>query len=156
MTNYLKITAVLFFALGSLALRAQTATDQASVLKMWDEVWLAYESNDAKMWDYYADNACEVYPDGSHICGKAAIKAGYEGFETMIEGKPSWTYTTPSVSFISPDVALLISEINSDIKLKGGQQIGGKMKFTALVKKINGRWLIVYDSQIPILPAPGN
>jgi len=156
MSNYLKISALFLLTFCVSGLRAQTAADQASVLKMWDEVWHAYEADESKVWDYYADNACEVYPDGSHLCGKDALKAAYEAFKPMLDGKPSWTYMTPSVIFISPDVAMLIGDISTDMKLKGGQQIGGKMKFTAIVKKTNGRWLIAYDSQTPIIPMPGN
>lgn len=156
MKTLFKNFALFFLVFFSLQLNAQTAADKAEVLKMWDEVWHAYEADETKMWDYYADNACEVFPDGSHLCGKDALKAGYEAFKPMLEGKPSWTYTTPEVSFISPDVALLIADINVDMKLKDGQQIGGKMKFTCIVKKTSGRWLIVYDSQTPIMNMPGN
>lgn len=130
------------------------ANDEAGVLKMWDEVWNAYEANSPSMWSFYADDACEIYPDGSIVCGLQNIKAGYEAFAGMLEGTPSWSYTKPEVRFIEPTVALLIGEITSDIKLKGGQQVGGKMKFTALVRKTNGRWLIVYDCQTPMVQMP--
>ena len=135
---------------------AQTASkDEASVLKMWDAVWQAYEVGDeAKMWSFYATDACEVYPDGSSLCGVKALKEGYEQFKTMLEGKPSWTMTKPTVSFMGPDVALLVSDVTSDIKLKGGQQIGGKSKFAAVLHKVNGQWLIAFDSQTPVIPMP--
>lgn len=133
-------------------------TDEAAVLKMWDEVWQAYESgNEEKMWAAYTDNACEIYPDGSMVCTKKAMREGYEAFKNMLEGKPSWSYTTPTVRFIEPNVALLTADVTSDIKLKGGQQIGGKSKFMALVHKTNGQWLIEFDSQTPVvsMPEPG-
>ncbi len=144
----------LFFA-GFITLQAQSAGDEAAVLTMWDNVWHSYEANDeAKMWDFYSASAIEIYPDGSQANGKETIRAGYEAFKGMLEGTPSWSYARPDVRFIEPSVALLIADITSDIKLKGGQQIGGKMKFVALVHKVNGQWLIEFDSQTPIMQMP--
>lgn len=157
MFNFLKTSILLLFCAFGLNLSAQTAADEAAVLKTWNDVWQAYESGDeAKMWSFYADNACEIYPDGSCICGKEAIRQGYEAFKGMLEGKPSWTMTPPTVRFLGPDVVMLLSDVTADIKLKGGQQIGGKSKFMALLRKTNGQWLIEFDSQTPVIPMPGN
>ncbi|MBP6811236.1 MAG: SgcJ/EcaC family oxidoreductase [Saprospiraceae bacterium] len=147
---------LLFLSTFTQSTSAQTASNnQVAVLKMWDAVWQAYEVGDeAKMWSFYAADACEIYPDGSSLCGLKAIREGYEQFKGMLEGKPSWTYPTPVVQFIEPNVALLIAEINSDIKLKGGQQLGGKMKFVAILHKEKGQWLIAFDSQTPIVQMP--
>lgn len=136
-------------------LQAQNAADQTAVLKMWDDVWKAYEAGDeAKMWSFYAENACEIYPDGSSLCGKKAIREGYDAFKGMLDGKPSWEMTKPSVQFLGADVVLLMSDVTSDIKLKGGMQIGGKSKFATIIRKVNGHWLIEFDSQTPVLPPP--
>ena len=133
------------------------ANDEALLIKWWNNVWQAYEKGDeAKMWAAYAENACEIYPDGSSMCGLKDIKAGYEQFKGMLEGAPSWSYTVPTVQFIEPNVALLVADITSDIKLKGGQQIGGKAKFAAIVHKVNGQWQIVFDSQTPVMQMPGS
>ena len=133
-----------------------TANEEAAVRKMWDAVWQTYDKNDeAKMWSFYADNACEIYPDGSSMCGLKEIKAGYEQFKGMLEGKPTWTSSAPTIQFIEPNVALLIADVTSDMKLKGGQQIGGKTKFSTLIHKVKGQWLIVFDSQTPVMQMPG-
>lgn len=159
MKNILFCTLTLLFA-GAFTQNANAQTtaaknDEAGLLKMWDDVWQAYQSNDeAKMWSFYADNACEIYPDGSMLCGLKAIREGYEAFKGMMEGTPSWTMTKPNVHFIEPNVAYLTSDVTSDIKLKGGQQIGGKSTFMALVHKVNGKWLIKFDSQTPVIPMP--
>lgn len=147
----------LLSGLFTLSLHAQSAAnDEAGLRKMWDAVWQAYESNDeAKMWSFYAQDACEIYPDGSSACGLQTIKAGYEQFNGMMEGTPSWTTSAPTIQFIEPNVALLMADITTDIKLKGGQQIGGKSKFATIVHKVNGRWLIVFDSQTPVMQMPG-
>lgn len=134
---------------------AQTAADEAAVQKMWADVWKSYETDEAAMWSFYAPDATEIYPDGSTASGLDEIRKGYEMFKTMMDGKPSWTMATPAVQFITPEVALLHCEIVSDIKLKGVGQIGGKSRFAALVRRSSeGRWLIVFDSQTPILPPP--
>ncbi len=133
---------------------APAAGDEAALIKGFDAVWAAYEKGDeATMWAAYADDACEVYPDGSSACGLAAIKAGFAEFGKMLDAKPSWKYTRPTVKFLDPNVALLISEVTSDIRM-GGQQIGGKTKFVAILKKSGDRWLIAYDGQTPVLPPP--
>ncbi len=104
---------LLFMCLFTSNSNAQTASnDEAAVLKMWDTVWQAYESGDeAKMWSFYADNACEIYPDGSSISGLKAIREGYEQFKTMLEGKPSWSMTKPAITFFGSDVVLLVSDV---------------------------------------------
>lgn len=152
--TFFSFLSLLFVSLFSLNAHAQSA-EESKILKMWDEVWQAYESgNEAKMWSFYTEDACEIYPDGSSVCGVKAIREGYEQFKTMMEGKPSWTMTKPTVRFLGADVALLMSDVTSDIKLKGGQQIGGKSKFATIVRKVNGKWLIEFDSQTPAIPMP--
>ena len=152
--TFFSFLSLLFVSLFSLNAHAQSA-EESKILKMWDEVWQAYESgNEAKMWSFYTEDACEIYPDGSSVCGVKAIREGYEQFKTMLEGKPSWTMTKPTVRFLGADVALLMSDVTSDIKLKGGQQIGGKSKFATIVRKVNGKWLIEFDSQTPAIPMP--
>jgi uncharacterized protein (TIGR02246 family) len=148
-----------FFALLLVSLFASNTqaqnTTESEIIKMWKEVWTAYESNDlAKVWPFYAENATEIYPDGTKITGLAAIKAGYEQFSGMLEGNPTWQTSTPVIRFITPDVALLTSDVTSDIKLKGGQQVGGKASFALLLRKANGKWLIEFDSQTPVLQMP--
>lgn len=156
MTKFLNLAALLLLtALCASSTTAQTADDKASLTKMWNDVWVAYETGDeAKMWSFYAENACEIYPDGSSICGKQAIREGYDAFKGMLEGKPSWSMTPPTIQFIGSDVALLMSDVTSDIKLKGVGQIGGKSKFATIVHKVKGQWLIEFDSQTPLLPPP--
>ncbi len=154
MKNFM-LSAIVFLAF-CFQLNAQnTSKEEASLLIMWDTIWEAYESgNEAKVWSFYAENACEIYPDGSSICGLKAIIEGYEQFKTMVEGTPSWSMTKPAITFLGPDVALLMSDVTADVKLKGGQQIGGKSKFAAIVQKVKGNWMIVFDSQTPMIEMP--
>ncbi len=158
MKKHLLSAFALLFAIGfAVKLQAQSAADEAALRKMWNDVWQAYESGDeAKMWSFYSATACEIYPDGSMICGKENIRAGYETFKTMLEGTPSWSMSQPELRFVEPSVALVTADVTADIKLKGGQQIGGKSKFMVLVHKVNGQWLIEFDSQTPVIPMPGS
>lgn len=136
-------------------INAQSKNEEAEVLKIWNDVWAAYEKGDEnKMWAFYADDACEIYPDGSQICGIANIKSGYEQFKEMMDGQPTWKMSTPVINFIEPSVVILSCDITADIKLKGGIQIGGPSKFMAVLHKVKGDWKVVFDSQTPVLPAP--
>lgn len=148
---------LLFVSVLSFNAQAQNnAKEEAAVLKGWDEVWNAYQSGDeAKMWAYYADDACEIYPDGSMACGLKNIREGYEQFKSMMETAPSWIFDRPSLSFLGKDVAILVSDVTADIKLKGGEQVGGKSKFAVVLHKINGEWKIAFDCQTPVVPMPG-
>ncbi|NUO03272.1 MAG: nuclear transport factor 2 family protein [Saprospiraceae bacterium] len=157
MKNFMRIAfALLFINLLSFNANAQNnSKEEAELLKMWDAVWQAYESGDeSKMWSFYDKNACEVYPDGSSMCGLKAIIEGYEQFKTMLEGTPSWSMTKPEITFFGSDMALLMADVTADIKLKGGQQIGGKSKFSTIIRKVNGNWLIAFDSQTPVMEMP--
>ncbi len=156
MTNLVKSLVFLLLTAFAGQITAQTTSkNESEVLKMWNDVWQAYESgDDAKMWSFYAENACEIYPDGSQLCGLKTIREGYEQFKTMLEGKPSWKISTPTVQFIEPNVAWLTADVDSDIKLKDGPQIGGKSKFVTVIHKVNGKWLIVFDSQTPVMQMP--
>lgn len=148
------VMTIMMFGIANLAY-AQNQKSEEALLKMWKDVWTAYQSNnESAMWSFYSATATEVYPDGSILVGKEAIKKGYEEFKTMIEGTPVWTSSTPTITFIEPTVAMLIADIDSDIKLKGGQQIGGKAKFITLVHKVNGKWLIEMDTQVPVISMP--
>jgi ketosteroid isomerase-like protein len=139
-----------FFAFNT---NAQTTTPtDAEILKTWNDVWTAFQNDDSKMWSYYDENACEVYPDGTSICGLANIKAGYEQFKSMLESKPTWNISTPTVQrYKNADIVVLTSDITSSMTLKGGQKIDGKSKMCVVLHKINGQWLIVFDSQTPVL-----
>ena len=156
MKNIIFITvSLLFVSLFTTSNATAQNTAEAELTKMWSDVWKAYESDDlSKVWLHYADKACEIYPDGSMITGLSNIKAGYEQFAGMLEGTPSWTASKPVIRLITPDVALLTSDVVSDIKLKGGQQMGGKATFALLVHKVNGKWLIEFDSQTPVMQMP--
>lgn len=156
MRNILFCTLALFFA-SLLPMNAQAQNPEAEVLSMWDNIWKAYQANDiAKVWSFYSEKACEIYPDGSLVSGLANLKASYEQFSGMLEGTPTWQMTKPTIYFITPDVVLLTSNVVSDIKLKGGQQVGGKSTFAGIIHKTKGKWLIEFDSQTPVLQMPGN
>ena len=148
---------LLLVSLFSFSSSAQTSSSEAEVLKMYNETWAAYETKDmAKVWSMYSDKATEIYPDGSLISGLSNIKQAFEQFSSIVEGTPHWKVGTPAIRFITAEVALVTSDVMSDIKLKGGQQIGGKLTFALLLRKTHGKWLIEFDSQTPTLPVPGN
>jgi uncharacterized protein (TIGR02246 family) len=134
---------------------SQNQKNEEALVKIFNDVWTAYEKGDEQtMWNFYSSSASEIYPDGSLISGKENIRQAYNGFKNMLEGNPKWKYSRPTVRFIEPNVALLFSDIESDIKLKGGQQMGGKVKFVAVLHRVNGKWQIEFDGQVPKIPMP--
>jgi len=149
------------FALSTQIINAQTAADEATVKAFWKEVWQAYETGDInKVLPYYTDQAQEIGPDGRMLTGKTQLRENWEGFMKMLDAKPSFTSSEPNIRFITPDVVLITSDTQADIKM-GGQQVGGKTKDTVLLHKIKGRWYVEFDSMTPVMempapPASGN
>ena len=142
------------FALTTQIMTAQTPADETAVKSFWKEVWQAYESGDInKVMAYYTDNAQEISPDGSLASGKKTLIDNWNTFMKMLDGKPSFQTSEPTIRFITPDVVLIISDTEADLKM-GGQQIGGKTKDTVLLHKINGRWYVEFDSMTPVIEMP--
>ena len=142
------------FALSTQIANAQTAADEAAVKSFWKEVWQAYETGDInKVLPYYTDQAQEIGPDGRMLTGKAQLRENWEGFMKMLDAKPAFTSSEPNIRFITPDVVLITSDTQADIKM-GGQQVGGKTKDSVLLHKIKGRWYVEFDSMTPVMEMP--
>ncbi|MBL7782793.1 MAG: nuclear transport factor 2 family protein [Saprospiraceae bacterium] len=135
---------------------AQTAKDEADLKVYWKNIWEAYQAgNTEAMWAAYTEDAEEITPDGNLTQGKKALREGWEAFMKMVDAPPTFTYESPSVRFLTPDVAILTWDSSADIKIHG-QQIGGKTKGMAVVHRIEGHWRIEFDSMTPVMTMPGN
>jgi len=148
--------ALLILAFGFVAsiAGAQTAADETAVKTFWKDTWSAFDSGDTeKMWAAYADNAAEIGPDGSLTSGKKSLRENWDAFMKMVDAVPKFSYASPSVRFVTADVALITWDSEADIKI-GGQQVGGKTKGMAVLHKINGRWMIEFDSLTPVMAPP--
>jgi len=129
-------------------------TEATNLLKMWKSTWDAYQAGDTKkMWAAYTNDAAEISPDGNITYGKKALKASWEEFMKATDKAPSFTYGDPQVRMLTNDVALIVWDSSADIQM-GGQQLGGKTKGMAVVRKIKGQWLIEFDSLTPVIPMP--
>lgn len=150
-TNLIQLLMVFAFGLISMNVQAQSKVDEDALKAFWKKVWQAYESgNDQKMFDFYADNASEITPDGNITNGKKAMIESWKEFMKMVDEKPKFTYENPTIRFISPDIAISTWDSSADIKIKG-QQIGGKTKGMAVLHKIKGNWYIEFDSMTPVM-----
>ena len=142
------------FTLFAQTANAQTAADEAAIKTMWKETWEAYDAgNLEKMWAAYTDGAAEIGPDGSLTTGKKAMREGYEAFMKMVDAPPKFTYESPAVRVLTPEFAILTWDSSADIKI-GGQQVGGKTKGMALVRKIKRQWKIEFDALTPVMEMP--
>ena len=169
MIHFLKT--ILFFALLSTSLQSKAQpggaiwigsktpknlanSEAINLLKMWKSTWDAYQAGDTKkMWAAYTNDAAEISPDGNITYGKKALKASWEEFMKMTDKAPSFTYGDPQVRMLTNDIALIVWDSSADIQM-GGQQVGGKTKGMAVVRKIKGQWLIEFDSLTPVIPMP--
>ncbi|MEZ4959846.1 MAG: nuclear transport factor 2 family protein [Saprospiraceae bacterium] len=142
--------ATLFFVQNAQAQKADQATFEAFL----KQVYVAYQSGDDNaMWAFYTDAASEIAPDGMLSSGKEALKASWDQFMKMTDGRPSFTYKLTSWRSISPDVALVTWDSNADIKVQG-QQVGGPSSCVAVLHKINGKWKIEFDGMTPVMQMP--
>lgn len=101
----------------------------------------------------YTDDAVEIDPGGNITFGKKALLEGWEAFSKMADEAPKFKYENVQVRILTNDVALAVWDSEADIKI-GGQQLGGKTKGMAVMRKINGAWKLEFDSITPIMPMP--
>ncbi len=140
----------IFFITQNAAAQDNQATFEAFLKKVYD----SYQSgNNDAMWSFYTDNSAEITPDGRFTSGKQALKAGWDEFMGMVDGKPSFTYKLSSWRLITPDVALVTWDSTADIKVQG-QQMGGPSTCVAVLRKIKGEWKIEFDGMTPVIQMP--
>ena len=145
---------LLAFVLFAPHAQAQTTSDEAAVKAFWKDVWTAYEAgNIEKMWAAYTEEAAEIGPDGSLTSGKRALRENWDAFMKMVDNAPKFTYDNPVVRMLTADIAILTWDSEADIKI-GGQQVGGKTKGMAVVRKIKGQWMIEFDALTPKMEMP--
>ncbi|MBL7808304.1 MAG: nuclear transport factor 2 family protein [Saprospiraceae bacterium] len=101
----------------------------------------------------YTEDASEIGPDGNITHGKKAMEEGWEAFSKMTDKPAVFKYENVQVRLLTPDVALAIWDSEADIVLNG-QQIGGKSKDAAVLRKIKGEWKIEFDQLTPMLGMP--
>lgn len=109
--------------------------------------------NDEKGWAGYTDDAAEIDPIGSITFGKKVLRDSWDIFMKMADEKPKFKYENVLVRMLTNDIALAVWDSEADIKI-GGQQMGGKAKGMAVLRKINGQWKIEFDSITPVLGMP--
>jgi uncharacterized protein (TIGR02246 family) len=102
----------------------------------------------------YTDDAVEIDPGGNMTIGKKAMQEGWEAFSKMADEAPKFSYSNVQVRLLTADVALAVWDSEADIKI-GGQQVGGKTKGSAVLRKIKGEWKLEFDQLTPIMPMPG-
>ena len=140
--------------IGSKTSKSLANSNATAIHKMWKDTWDAYQAGDnKKMWAAYTADAAEISPDGNITYGKKALKASWEAFMKMTNKAPSFTYGDPQVRMLTNDIALIVWDSSADIQM-GGQQLGGKTKGMAVVRKIKGQWFIEFDSLTPVIPIP--
>ncbi|HEY1252975.1 MAG TPA: DUF4440 domain-containing protein [Thermoanaerobaculia bacterium] len=138
------------FALGSTAL-AQDSPKAA------DAVWMkAMNANDLDaIVACYAPDAVMWFPDAPEARGTAAIRATYKGY------LDAYTVSDASLTNVSYETAgdVTGSWGNYAFTLrpkKGGDPLMLKGRYTVVMKRIGGKWLLVADhaSATPPPPAP--
>lgn len=107
----------------------------------------------ATAWNTYSQDVAEIDPGGNITYGLKAIREGFDAFMKMADETPKFTYSNVLVRMLTNDVAIAVWESEADIKI-GGQQVGGKTRDMAVLRKINGQWKIEFDSLTPVLPPP--
>ncbi|MDX1913849.1 MAG: nuclear transport factor 2 family protein [Saprospiraceae bacterium] len=101
----------------------------------------------------YTDQASEIGPDGNITHGKKAMLESWNAFVKMTDETPKFSYSNVQVRLLTKDVALAIWESDADIKI-GGQQLGGKSRGAAVMRKIGNEWKLEFDQMTPMLGMP--
>ena len=135
--------------MGSRSGNAQANAVHAAITTAYD----AFIAGDAKGWDLYTNEVAEIDPTGNITFGKKAMLEGFNEFMKMADETPKFSYSNVLVRMLTNDVALAVWDSEADIKI-GGQQVGGKTKDMAVLRKINGAWKLEFDSLTPMLGMP--
>lgn len=104
-------------------------------------------------WSLYSEDATEVDPGGNITFGKKALREGWDAFMKMADETPKFKYENVLVRMLTADVALAVWDSEADIKIQG-QQLGGKTKGSAVLRKVNGTWKLEFDQITPMLGMP--
>lgn len=99
----------------------------------------------------YAVDAIEIGMDGSIVHGRQAMIDGWNAFMSMVDEAPKFTFENVQVRFLTADVVLATFDSAADIKM-GGQQVGGQVSWLAVLQKISGKWQIVADAGVAVMP----
>ncbi|MBK8557482.1 MAG: SgcJ/EcaC family oxidoreductase [Lewinellaceae bacterium] len=164
MKNILFSTLALFFFTASLQAQSGgilwvgSRSNNTAANAVHATIQTAYEAflsgNDEKGWAVYSDDAAEIGPDGSITFGKKAMRESWDGFMKIADEAPKFTYTNVQVRLLTSDVALAVWDSEADIKI-GGQQMGGKTKGSAVLRKVNNTWKLEFDTVTPVMSMPG-
>lgn len=140
---------------GSIWIGSKSANPNANAVHAFiaDAYGAFIAGNDEKSWAAYTDDATEIDPTGNITFGKKALREGWDAFMKVADEKPKFKYENVQVRMLSNDIAIAVWDSEADIKV-GGQQVGGKSKGMAVVRKINGQWKIEFDSITPMLGMP--
>ncbi|MFN0214402.1 MAG: YybH family protein [Saprospiraceae bacterium] len=104
-------------------------------------------------WAIYSDDAAEIDPGGNITFGKKALREGWDGFMKVADEAPKFKYENVLVRMLTNDVALAVWDAEADIKIQG-QQLGGKTKGSAVLRKVNGQWKLEFDQITSVIPMP--
>lgn len=136
--------------IGSRSTNANANAVHAAITEAYD----AFSTgNNEKGWAAYTDEAAEIGPDGSITFGKKNLRDGWDAFMKVADEAPKFKYENVQVRMLTNDVALAVWDAEADIKV-GGQQLGGKTKGMAVLRKIKGGWKLEFDSITPMMPMP--
>lgn len=154
---FFSILTLCAFALFTQTASAQTSADEQAVRNTLTKGIEDYYTADAdKMAAYYAENATMVIYTGQKISGKEAIRQAMVEMLKVEKPTPgSFKFTVSNVRFLNADTALVVAD------LQGKSQIEGKTiewtgVNTMVMSRTGGKWLIELESNIPVMPAPGN
>lgn len=119
-----------------------------------DNIYGAFIAGDyEKGWAGYTEEATEVDPGGNMTIGKKALREAWDGFMKMADEAPKFKYSNVQVRLLTADVALAVWDSEADIKIQG-QQMGGKTKGMAVLRKIGGQWKLEFDQLTPMIGMP--
>ncbi len=155
-TSLFQIILIFVFASVISTVKAQSTNDEASLKIFWNNLWEAYATGNAvQIYSNYTDNATMITPDGNTLLGKNAIIESWNEMINMLDEKPKFIYSNLSINYNAKDMATLSWDNATDIKVEG-QQIGGNLKETAVVHRLNGNWLIESDTMRPLIQMSSN
>lgn len=144
---------VFCFAFASSAISASVEEDVLQVEINWCKAFNKADMELMSSLYWHSSKTTEVTPNESHE-GWDAIETNIKKYFELGEGVFDWTYFDTQVVMLSDNVAVISGYHNMFEKPPGGDPYALILRFTLVVQKIEGKWLIIHNNETRVDTGP--
>jgi ketosteroid isomerase-like protein len=136
---------------------AKAASVEEDVLQVEKNWCKAFKNVDLEMMSslyWHSPKTTEFTPNESYT-GWDAIETNIKKYFSLGKGVFDWTYFDTQVVMLTDNVAVISGYHNMFEKPPGGDPYALILRFTLIVQKIDGKWLIIQNNETRVDTGPG-